>query len=147
MTDKVQKIREEVVRLQNELIQEKEKDYGSDVDDACILELQNVLTYIDSLQEEPVSDNLEEAAKEYVTKEGYLAGLHYNSMVRSFKAGAKWQKEQMMKEAISGEVKEGLAVGYFGWEDSGWIETDTFHIEKYALKANDKVKLIIFKED
>ena len=53
MTDKVQKIREEVERLQNELIQEKEKGFGSDVDDASILELQNVLTYIDSLQEEP----------------------------------------------------------------------------------------------
>jgi len=56
MTDKVQKIREEVVRLQNELIQEKEKGYGSDVDDTCILELQNVLTYIDSLQEESVKE-------------------------------------------------------------------------------------------
>ena len=51
--DKVQKIREEVERLQNKLIQEKEKGFGSDTDDACILELQNVLTYIDSLQEEP----------------------------------------------------------------------------------------------
>lgn len=51
MTDK-EKIREEVQRLMNELIQEKQKGYGSDVDDACILELQNVLTYIDSLQEE-----------------------------------------------------------------------------------------------
>ncbi len=59
MTDKVQKIREEVERLQNELIQEKEKGFGSDVDDACILELQNILTYIDSLQEEPVSEDLE----------------------------------------------------------------------------------------
>ena len=44
--------------------------------------------------EEPVSKDLEEAAKEYVIKEGYLAGLHYNSMVRSFKAGANWQKQQ-----------------------------------------------------
>jgi hypothetical protein len=56
MTDKVHKIREEVIRLQNELIQEKEKGFGSDIDDACILELQNVLTYIDSLQKEPVSE-------------------------------------------------------------------------------------------
>ena len=53
MTDKVQKIRKEVQRLMNELIQEKERGYGSDVDDACILELQNVLTFINSLQEEP----------------------------------------------------------------------------------------------
>ena len=53
--DKLEKLRKEVERLQNELIQEKEKGFGSDTDDACILELQNVLTYIDSLQEEPVS--------------------------------------------------------------------------------------------
>ena len=43
---------EEVERLQNELIQEKEKGFGSDIDNVCILELQNVLTYIDSMQEE-----------------------------------------------------------------------------------------------
>ena len=53
MTDKVQKIREEVERLQYELIKEKEKGYGSNIDDTCILELQNILTYIDSMQEEP----------------------------------------------------------------------------------------------
>ena len=58
MTDKVQIIREEVERLQNELIQEKEKGYGSDVDDACILELQNVLTYIDSMQLEEIPPKL-----------------------------------------------------------------------------------------
>lgn len=45
---------------------------------------------VKALQEEPVSEDLEGAAQEYVTKEGYLAGLHYNSMVRSFKAGAEW---------------------------------------------------------
>lgn len=56
MTDKVQKIRKEVERLMNELIQEKEKGFGSDVDDACILELQNVLTCIDSLQKEPCDE-------------------------------------------------------------------------------------------
>ena len=52
-------------------------------------------------EKEPVSEELEEAAKEYVTKEGYLAGLHYNSMVRSFKAGAQWQKE---KESIVSKI-------------------------------------------
>ena len=56
MIDKVQKIRKEVKRLINELIQEKEKGFGSEIDDVCILELQNILTYIDSLQEEPVSE-------------------------------------------------------------------------------------------
>ena len=64
MTDKVQKIREEVERLQNELIQEKENGFGSDADDACILELQNILTYIDSLQEEPVNEDFEKIVEE-----------------------------------------------------------------------------------
>lgn len=53
--NKIEKIKAEIERLQIELIQEKEKGCGSDADDACILELQNVLTYIDSLQEGPVS--------------------------------------------------------------------------------------------
>ena len=77
--DKVQKIREEVERIQ--LYTQSEV-------------LKQVLDYIDEVQEEPVSEDLEKEAQEYVTKEGYLAGLHYNSMVRSFKAGANWQKQQ-----------------------------------------------------
>lgn len=56
MTDK-DKIRAEVERLMNELIQEKEKGFGSDIDDACIIELQNVLTFIDSLQEDSIEYN------------------------------------------------------------------------------------------
>lgn len=58
MNKQVEQIRAEVERLMNELIQEKEKGFGSDIDDACILELQNVLTFIDSMGEnrpEPIS--------------------------------------------------------------------------------------------
>jgi len=57
MTDK-EKICKEVERLINELIQEKENGYGSDIDDACILELQNVLTFIDSLPKFKVGDKV-----------------------------------------------------------------------------------------
>ena len=92
MTDKVQKIREEVVSLFNHV---KDSDFESD--SGAFYYLKDLLDFIDSLQEEPVSDDLEEAAQEYVTKEGYLAGLHYNSMVRSFKAGAKWNASHKTK--------------------------------------------------
>jgi len=98
MTDKVQRIREEVARLQNELIQEREKGYGSDVDDACILELQNVLTYIDTLQEEPVSEELEEAAFDYAEACKYEGGEKL-LCVEHFKTGAKWQKQQTISKA------------------------------------------------
>ena len=90
MTDK-EKIREEIERLMNELIQEKKKGSGSDADDACILELQNVLTYIDSLKEEPVSEDLEKAAINYMkTENPPIWGLH-----DGFIAGANWQKHHM----------------------------------------------------
>ena len=175
MTDKVQKIREEVVRLQNELIQEKEKGFGSDTDDACILELQNVLTYIDSLQEEPVSEELKEAAEEYVTKEGYLAGLHYNSMVRSFKAGAKWQREkdESTTEDLGEYINElskqfpevsfaklsRIAVRVAKWQKEQMMAKAIDGIARpndneiwcnlasVNLEDGDKVKVIVIKED
>lgn len=53
-------------------------------------ELEALLTEFAEKLKEPASEDLEQAAQEYVTKEGYLAGLHYNSMVRSFKAGAEY---------------------------------------------------------
>ena len=99
--DKVQKIYEEVVRLQNELIQEKEKGYGSDADDACILELQNVLTYIDSLQEEPVSNDFEMALTEMIDKA-------QKCVVEPWAIAAQW-KDELIKLAKSEEpVSEDL---------------------------------------
>ena len=87
MTDKVQKIREEVVRMHSLLPVTDGDNISVNYADRICTTLE---MYIDSLQEEPVSKDLDVAAQEYVTKEGYLAGLHYNSMVRSFKAGAEW---------------------------------------------------------
>ena len=115
MIDKVQRIRKEVQRLQNELIQEKKNGFGSDVDDACILELQNVLTFIDSLQEEPISEDLEEEAIKYA-KEEYNHKNHatlpdrcrgcYTPLTYAFKAGAKWQKEHLLKSADGDDLPE-----------------------------------------
>lgn len=176
MTGKVQKIRNEVERLQNELIQGREKGYGSDVDDACILELQNVITYIDSLQEEPVSEDLEEASKYYASNNTPWDDC-VDEMQESFKAGAKWQKktgesitndfgeylyelskqfpevsfaklsrigvrvakwqkEQMMKDSIDGEV------GY--WNLRGL----SVNVElPRSVEEGDKVKVIVIKAD
>ena len=96
MTDK-EKIREEVERLQNELIQEKKKGFGSDADDACILELQNVLTYIDSLKEEPVSEDLGEYINE-LSKQ--FPDVSFAKLSRIAVRVAKWQKEQFEKNRL-----------------------------------------------
>lgn len=57
------------------------------------------LAFIDSLQEESTSNDLEEAVNAYI---GYAPEVDECSSVygerQAFKAGANWQKEQMLKE-------------------------------------------------
>lgn len=101
---------------------------------------------VKALKEEPASEDLEEAAKIYATEGDEETGGLYivEEEVDAFKAGAKWQKEQMMNGSIEVEVKE----------DAGGYPYIEPHIELYdydkdapTAKAGDKVKLIIVKED
>ena len=87
MTDKVQKIREEISRIQLYT--------QSGV-------LKQILDYIDKVQKEPVSEELEEAANAYISNENN----YYHSRTDTFKAGAMWQKQQM-KEALRTEYEKG----------------------------------------
>ena len=99
--------------------------------------LQDVQTAID-LQKEPVSEELEEAAMQYAKLKHKDATLQ-KIVSWDFKAGAKWQKEQMMSQAIDGLVicdKE-LTQGY---------KDIVFSMPK-ELKVDDKVKMIIVKVD
>jgi hypothetical protein len=93
------------------------------------------------LLEEPVSEDLEEATKEWSENEDNVRGCDYISLVRveeAFKAGANWQKDKLIKDAIEGYVDQ---VEYPG---STWIElSDT----PKDLKDGDNVKLTIIKED
>ena len=143
MTDKekLYAIRAEVERLQKKLIQEKEKGFGSDADDACILELQKILTYIDSLQEEPVSEDLDEAASKYAKEEYRRKSPEilpdrcigcYAPLMYAFKAGAQWREEQMMTKAIVGIARP--------YDCELWCNLDSFN-----LKNDEVCKLIIIK--
>ena len=105
MTDKVQKIREEVARMHNLLpVVDGDNIYLNYADRICTtLEM-----YIDSLQEEPVSENLENAAlmhfkdvMEYEIKTGLKM-----ANITSFKFGAKWQKENLWKPADGDDLPE-----------------------------------------
>ena len=99
--------------------------------------------------EEPVSEDLEEAASRYA-KEEYSrknpATLPdkcigcYAPIMYAFKAGAQWQKEQMMSKAVDALVHT---------FDNGYIRVGTQLLEnnKYGLKVGDKVKVIVIKED
>ena len=87
MTDKVQKIREEVERIQ--LYTQSEV-------------LKQVLDYIDEVQKESVSEDLEDAAISYAATGKFLDNgkemIDFQKEM-SFKAGARWQKEKIINKA------------------------------------------------
>ena len=106
MTDK-EKIRAEIERLMNELIQEKEKGYGSDIDDVCILEYQNILSFIDSLQEEP-KFKVGQTIKKDGFNNGFTIskiedGFYYNTVGDYFPVSAQEQWE-LVEEPVSEEI-------------------------------------------
>ena len=122
MTDKVQLIRAEIERL-----------YKESYDTAPTV-LHHLMDFINSLPEEPVSEDLEEAAKECC----------FNLQLQEyFKKGAYWQKRKMMNDAIERTVKEDA--GGYPYIDA--TELYDYDNDKPLAKAGDKVKVLIIKED
>lgn len=93
-------------------------------------------------------EELNKAIKKYVdarldkTYEAY--GEHRQKQLSKFDAydieeaieyGAEWMKEQMMKEAVEGNI--------YG-VDEQWVESE---VVEHIGQEGDKVKLIIIKED
>ena len=99
------------------------------------LELIDILAWLDTLESEnPVPNDLEEAAREFA-KDAYP---DKHNLVWMFKRGAKWQKEQMMKEAMEGLICATI---------TGTNAISFLSPLPKELTAGDKVKLIICKED
>ncbi len=99
-----------------------------------------------------VCEGLEKAAIAYSTED---AGLNPNGTektqviqeeVDAFKAGAKWQKEQMLKEAVEGVVVE---LGETYKDQSISVDAKELNqvLQPLRLEAGDKVRIIIVKED
>ena len=95
MTDK-EKIRREIEK-RYEYWREKEHNSHSIESEIRMSECQHLLLLFNSLQEEPVSKDLEEAAEEWD-----------ESLYRSdaFIAGALWQKEHLWKDAQGDDLPE-----------------------------------------
>ena len=106
--DKVQKIREEVARLQ------KRAEHNYDIsltenERQFWLGESNVLTligkYIDTMQEEPVSEDLEYASEKYACR--FSSSKYGHDKVKdAFIAGADWQKEHLWKPADGDDLPE-----------------------------------------
>ena len=115
--------------------------------------LEDVLNIIDSLQEEPVSEELEKAANEWDAKASftpfymalddngnpYEVRQDYTTHAKSFKAGSKWKKDQMMENAIDATI--GLP---YENKDGGY--THLIDVSRPLPVGNNKIA-IIFKED
>ena len=87
--------------------------------------------------------DLEEAArKTYPNKEGDLCPLHSVLQRAAFIAGAKWDREHVMKEAVEGEVMDFCFVREVNYSRAA-IE----FVKIPRLQEGDKVIVIVKKED
>ena len=114
---------------------------NSDYESGRMAMAMEILQYVVRLQEEPVSDGLEEEVYEHLWK-GRMGTdvsrpiyLSYDEPVAVACHFTNWQKGQMIKEAVKGEVGE-----YY---------PTTIYLDKNIpeLKHFDKVKLIIIMEE
>lgn len=93
-------------------------------------------------KEEPVSEDLEEAAKHYLYSnilydDVYVGNPTDKDCIEMFKAGANWQKQQMMKDAITGQLENG--------ED--YLRIKCLYTSCRPQDDGKLVKFIIIKED
>lgn len=100
--------------------------------------LQDVQTAIDSLQEEPVNEDLEEAIDTYFksywgSEKEKQEWPFLKKMIIYF---AKWQKEQMMAKAIDAHC--------FGFQGAALF---SFRLPAGSYLIGSKVKVIVIKED
>ena len=131
--NKVEKIKAEIER-RKKTWNHQDPQYVAGGKDVC----DYLLGFIDSLEEEPVSNDLEEFTKReselFGEREYEIDFIDRNALAKGYywgvKAGAQWQKEQMMKNSdFINEVE---------WEDD---------IHKLFREKSKKVKLMIVEEE
>ena len=156
--DKLAKVRDEIEKLKSQLLRGACSSQIA-METRCKEEAYNeVLAILDSMQEEPVSEDLEEAAKRYLYSnilydDVYVGNPTDKDCIEMFKAGAKWQKQKDEKN-----------IGELQWNahEEGWDECKQEMMAKAVkvkisnasiislpvncnLKVGDKV--LIIKED
>ena len=102
-----------------------------------MLEIELNTLEVKEVQEEPVSEELIDATNNYcvVVRKGYPRVMDETDryICNAFKAGANWQKEQMMAKAIETTFNVSLPSGLY---DKLWIK---------GCKEGDK--LLVIKKD
>ena len=139
MTDKVQKIKEWICKEQEGLM-DAQGNFEYPEHEGAYHILCDLDAYIDSLQEEPVSEDLNEAVTRIIKETSKIPNLsEYEALYHCAVEGAQWQKDQLISKAVDGLVicDEVLTGGY---------KDIVFSFPK-DLEVDDHVKMIIIKED
>lgn len=147
MTNKIQKIRQEVEKLKSNLIHGACSSQVA-METRCKEEAYNeVLAILDSMQEEPVSEDLMEATNNYCVnvRKGYPRVMDETDryICNAFKAGAQWQKEQIMKDAT--DVTVHIDAG--GYPYIPQMELYDYDNDVPLAKEGDKYKVVLIKEE
>lgn len=152
MNNQVKMIRAEIERYVDSL--ERNSGMAGPFGDAQMALCDRLLSFIDSLPEEKVSDStpLEESGEDLKSELHNYIEQHkselsgYFDIRRVARHFANWQKQQMMKGTIDGYV-----TGNDERDIDVWIESERFRwIENKnvtELNIGDKVKLVIIKEE
>lgn len=109
MAKNIQLLRAQIAALQNATMDEK-RNFRSDYDEGKF----DALSAVDALIEEPVSEDLDDAAFNYAEACKYEGGDKL-LCVEHFKAGAQWKEEQVKKNLIAycdNLTKEQVQVNY-----------------------------------
>lgn len=139
----VEKIKAEIEKLRDYQISCIKSNYRltGKPEENIILECNKLLSFINSMQAESVSEDLEEACEQLAenarkhkaeTLSPFFSPIDYKQGVID---GANWQKEQMLKDAADANVSFGQPVLL------------AKSIPTNVAKDGDKVKLIIIKEN
>ena len=91
-----------------------------------------------------IPNDLEEAAKNYALNTAEDSE-QYSARYLGYKDGAKWQKEQMLKEAVEGEVC--IPNVWVEKKEGKELVVRAEISKELGFKFGDKVRLVIIKED
>ena len=126
---KAEKIKAEIERLKNELSYNKERlSLGEII--AVNNCYNNLIFFINSLEEDPVSEDLEKEIQRYYNEMD--GDCRYMQTARHF---ARWQKRQVMKDAVEAVIHP--------YDGEIWVDKDLLSIYDDC----QRVKLIIIEEE
>lgn len=123
------------------------KKYSTEYVNGKKYALKKILSFLDTLEmkeveEEPISNDLEEAADNYVGHAPEIdEDLSCFTKRNAFIAGAQWQKERILNNATEREVK----VDVCGYPYIDFTELYDYDKDIPLAKEGDKVKLVIVK--